>query len=83
MITLLTFHQVTAHHEQLLIQAAGVTNLDGSLHAVRSSLSELDASLEKYSIANLRTWCLLNVSDLCTQAEIEDSRSLSVSTGTC
>lgn len=38
---------VTTHHEQLLIQAAGVTNLEESLHAVRSGLAELDASLEK------------------------------------
>ena len=48
MITLVAFHQVTTHHEQLLIQAAGVTNLADSLHSVRSGLSELDASLEKY-----------------------------------
>jgi hypothetical protein len=47
MITLISSNQVTTHHEQLLIQAAGVTNLEGSLHAVRSGLSELDASLEK------------------------------------
>ena len=48
MITLVAFRQVTTHHEQLLIQAAGVTNLEDSLHSVRSGLSELDASLEKY-----------------------------------
>lgn len=48
MITLVVFCQVTTHHEQLLVQAAGVTNLEDSLHSVRSGLSELDASLEKY-----------------------------------
>ena len=48
MITLAAFYQVTTHHEQLLIQAAGVTNLEDSLHSVRSGLTDLDASLEKY-----------------------------------
>ncbi|KAF7792362.1 hypothetical protein EIP86_003398 [Pleurotus ostreatoroseus] len=38
---------VTAHHEELLVQAAGVTELEGSLSTVRGALSELDGSLEK------------------------------------
>ncbi|PCH43557.1 hypothetical protein WOLCODRAFT_164540 [Wolfiporia cocos MD-104 SS10] len=38
---------VTAHHEELLTQAAGVTGLEKSLSSVRSGLSELDASLDK------------------------------------
>ena len=40
--------EVTTHHEDLLVQAAGVTELEGSLAAVRGGLSELDASLDKY-----------------------------------
>lgn len=50
MITLVAFRQVTLHHEQLLTQAAGVTNLEDSLHLIRSGLSELDGSLEKYIV---------------------------------
>ncbi|KAI0062836.1 hypothetical protein BV25DRAFT_1824872 [Artomyces pyxidatus] len=38
---------VTVHHEGLLVQAAGIGELDGSLSAVRAGLDELDASLEK------------------------------------
>ena len=63
MITLFAFHQVTTHHEQLLVQAAEVTNLEESLHSVRSGLSELDASLEKYR--NSGTSSRLHWSDIC------------------
>ena len=45
---MLCLSQVTSHHEELLVQAAGVTELEGSLTAVRSGLSELDTSLDKY-----------------------------------
>ncbi|CCL99844.1 uncharacterized protein FIBRA_01868 [Fibroporia radiculosa] len=38
---------VTAHHEELLVQAASVTDLEGSLSSVRTGLNELDSSLEK------------------------------------
>ncbi|KAH9961505.1 Golgi transport complex subunit 5-domain-containing protein [Russula dissimulans] len=38
---------VTAHHEDLLEQAAGVGQVSGSLQAVREGLDALDASLEK------------------------------------
>ncbi|KAF9814575.1 hypothetical protein IEO21_05033 [Rhodonia placenta] len=38
---------VTAHHEELLVQAAGVTELEGSLSSVRNGLNELDSYLEK------------------------------------
>ncbi|KAI0940406.1 hypothetical protein AcW1_003608 [Taiwanofungus camphoratus] len=38
---------VTTHHEELLVQAAGVTGLEGSLASVRSGLNELDSSLDK------------------------------------
>ncbi|KAH9941012.1 Golgi transport complex subunit 5-domain-containing protein [Amylocystis lapponica] len=38
---------VTTHHEDLLVQAAGVTQLEGSLSSVRGGLGELDSSLDK------------------------------------
>ncbi|KAH9940460.1 uncharacterized protein BXZ73DRAFT_98890 [Epithele typhae] len=38
---------VTTHHEDLLVQAAGVSDLEGSLGSVRSGLNELDTSLDK------------------------------------
>ncbi|KAI0769620.1 Golgi transport complex subunit 5-domain-containing protein [Trametes elegans] len=38
---------VTTHHEDLLVQAAGVSDLEGSLGSVRTGLNELDSSLEK------------------------------------
>lgn len=38
---------VTAHHEDLLEQAAGVGELSGSLQTVRDGLDTLDSSLEK------------------------------------
>ncbi|KAH9832285.1 Golgi transport complex subunit 5-domain-containing protein [Rhodofomes roseus] len=38
---------VTTHHEDLLVQAAGVTELEGSLTSVRNGLDELDTSFEK------------------------------------
>lgn len=38
---------VTAHHEDLLEQAAGVGELSGSLQTVREGLDALDSSLEK------------------------------------
>ena len=41
------FVQVTAHHEDLLEQAAGVGEFSGSLQAVREGLDALDVSLEK------------------------------------
>jgi conserved oligomeric Golgi complex subunit 5 len=40
-------HKVVAHHEELLIQAAGVTELEGSLSSVRDGVTELDGSLDK------------------------------------
>ncbi|KAI0779742.1 Golgi transport complex subunit 5-domain-containing protein [Fomes fomentarius] len=41
---------VTAHHENLLVQAAGVSDLEGSLGSVRTGLNELDSSLEKLRV---------------------------------
>ncbi|TCD65087.1 hypothetical protein EIP91_003096 [Steccherinum ochraceum] len=38
---------VTTHHEELLVQAAGVTELEGSLTSVRGGLNELDGTLDK------------------------------------
>jgi len=38
---------VNNHHEELLVQAAGVQDLEGSLGSVRQGLSELDSSLDK------------------------------------
>ncbi|KAI0365669.1 hypothetical protein BV20DRAFT_1099473, partial [Pilatotrama ljubarskyi] len=38
---------VTTHHEDLLVQAAGVSDLQGSLGSVRTGLNELDSSFEK------------------------------------
>ncbi|TFK54291.1 hypothetical protein OE88DRAFT_1654898 [Heliocybe sulcata] len=38
---------VTTHHEDLLVQAAGVTQLESSLTSVRGGLGELESSLEK------------------------------------
>ncbi|KAH8093869.1 Golgi transport complex subunit 5-domain-containing protein [Cristinia sonorae] len=38
---------VTTHHEELLVQASGVTELEGSLTSVRGGLNELDGSLDK------------------------------------
>ncbi|KZT08446.1 uncharacterized protein LAESUDRAFT_735990 [Laetiporus sulphureus 93-53] len=38
---------VTTHHEELLVQAAGVTELETSLSSVRDGLNELDSSYEK------------------------------------
>ncbi|OBZ67107.1 Conserved oligomeric Golgi complex subunit 5 [Grifola frondosa] len=38
---------VTSHHEDLLVQAAGVTELQGSLSLVHGGLNELDSSLDK------------------------------------
>ncbi|EPS96257.1 hypothetical protein FOMPIDRAFT_1062295 [Fomitopsis schrenkii] len=37
---------VTTHHEELLVQAAGVTELEGSLISVKHGLDELDTSFE-------------------------------------
>ena len=42
--------KVTAHHEDLLEQAAGVGELSGSLQTVREGLDELDSSLEKCAL---------------------------------
>lgn len=39
--------QVTTHHEELLVQAAGVTDVEGSLKSVRGGLNELDGTLDK------------------------------------
>ncbi|KAI0695938.1 Golgi transport complex subunit 5-domain-containing protein [Cerioporus squamosus] len=41
---------VTTHHEDLLVQAAGVSDLEGSLGSVRTGLNELDSSLEKLRV---------------------------------
>ncbi|KAI0071918.1 hypothetical protein K474DRAFT_1651800 [Panus rudis PR-1116 ss-1] len=41
---------VTTHHEELLVQAAGVGELEGSLNSVRGGLDELDNSLEKLRV---------------------------------
>lgn len=38
---------VTTHHEELLVQAAGVSELDNSLTSVLGGLGELETSLEK------------------------------------
>lgn len=38
---------MTAHHEELLEQAAGVNDLAGSLTSVRHGLNDLDTSLDK------------------------------------
>ncbi|KAI0342194.1 hypothetical protein BDW22DRAFT_1376570 [Trametopsis cervina] len=45
---------VTVHHEHLLVQAAGVTELEGSLSSVKGGLQELDGSLDKLR-AKIRT----------------------------
>lgn len=47
------------HHEDLLVQAAGVTELEGSLASVRGGLAELDGSLDKYvySFEAVNPWC--------------------------
>ncbi|CDO69255.1 hypothetical protein BN946_scf185042.g157 [Trametes cinnabarina] len=42
--------QVTTHHEDLLVRAAGVSDLEGSLGSVRTGLNELDGSLEKLRV---------------------------------
>jgi len=39
--------EVTAHHEDLLIQASNANALSGALVSVRSGLSDLDNSVEK------------------------------------
>ncbi|RPD63802.1 hypothetical protein L227DRAFT_542790 [Lentinus tigrinus ALCF2SS1-6] len=41
---------VITHHEDLLVQAAGVSDLEGSLGSVRTGLNELDSSLEKLRV---------------------------------
>ncbi|TFY76638.1 hypothetical protein EWM64_g7374 [Hericium alpestre] len=38
---------VTTHHESLLVQAAGVTDIQGSLDTVRGGLDDLDSSLDR------------------------------------
>ncbi|EIN11737.1 hypothetical protein PUNSTDRAFT_119002 [Punctularia strigosozonata HHB-11173 SS5] len=38
---------VTAHHEELLTQAAGMSQLQGSMKTVRGGLDDLDLSLDK------------------------------------
>ncbi|KZT08476.1 uncharacterized protein LAESUDRAFT_757710 [Laetiporus sulphureus 93-53] len=38
-------NMVTTHHEELLVQAAGVTELEASLSSVQNGLDELDSSL--------------------------------------
>ncbi|KDQ57683.1 hypothetical protein JAAARDRAFT_156584 [Jaapia argillacea MUCL 33604] len=38
---------VTTHHEELLVQAAGVGDLEGSLTTVRSGLGELESHLDR------------------------------------
>ncbi|KAI0743887.1 Golgi transport complex subunit 5-domain-containing protein [Daedaleopsis nitida] len=43
-------NMVTTHHENLLVQAAGVSDLEGSLGSVRTGLNELDSSLEKLRV---------------------------------
>ena len=45
--------QVTTHHEELLVQAAGVTQLEGSLGSVKGSLDGLDNALDKLVIIQL------------------------------
>ena len=45
--------QVTTHHEELLVQAAGVTQLEGSLGSVKRSLDGLDNALDKLVIIQL------------------------------
>jgi hypothetical protein len=50
--------QVTSHHEELLVQAAGVSELQGSLKDVRSGLNELESSLEKYVPLRLSRGCV-------------------------
>lgn len=41
--------QVTAHHEDLLQQAANAHNMGGSLTSIRQGLTDLDGSAEKYA----------------------------------
>ena len=44
------YAKVTAHHEDLLEQAAGVGELSGSLQTVREGIDALDSSLEKCAL---------------------------------
>ncbi|GBE81467.1 hypothetical protein SCP_0311960 [Sparassis crispa] len=55
---------VTTHHEELLVQAAGVTELEGSLSSVSNGLNELDLSLEKYVSRTFRSTLQTHVSNL-------------------
>lgn len=44
--------QVTTHHETLLVQAAGASELEGSLAAVRRGLTDVTQSLDKYVVSH-------------------------------
>ena len=39
--------EVTAHHEDLLVQASNANALSGALVSVRAGLNDLDASVDK------------------------------------
>ena len=47
------FFKVTANHESLLVQAAGVDTLEDKLRTVKLGLNEVSASQEKYVIQML------------------------------
>ena len=47
------FFKVTANHESLLVQAAGVDTLEDKLRTVKLGLNEVSASQEKYVIQTL------------------------------
>lgn len=70
---------MTQHHEELLVQAAGVTELEGSLESVRGGLGELDTSLEK-SVPSLPHF-IAKVDLL--QVTIKDSDSVSSTQKSC
>lgn len=50
--SVLLYLQVTNHHEALLVQAAGASELEGSLATVRRGLTEVTQSLDKCVISH-------------------------------
>lgn len=51
---------MTVHHEDLLVQAAGVTELEGSLSSIQGGLTDLDGSLDKYVFINVSARVRMN-----------------------
>jgi hypothetical protein len=75
--------KVTAHHEELLVQAAGVSELQGSLTHVRSGLEELDSSIEKYVHRQSSPRCVYTVLNMISGSDSRSGSPIKHSRPTC